>query len=106
MAGRSTSALPGGPFSIDEVKEIMSQNYGSEVERALSETRYLLSVIDELKSAGLGSRGIIFGSRGSGMGHAFNAFVNEDGIAVLLDGQNGTLVKANNYVACYFVRTC
>jgi filamentous hemagglutinin len=55
--------------------------------------------------AGPGSRGIVFGDRGSGqVGHVFNV-VNQKGVIRFLDGQTGKAASLQGYKGFQLLRT-
>lgn len=63
------------------------------------------SVSEAMSAAGPGSRGIVFGSRGSGeVGHVFNV-VNQNGVVRFLDGQTGRAASLEGYQSFQLLRT-
>lgn len=96
LAGRPASALPGGPDSIAILERIFGAKF--------SGVGHLGEVVQALLAAGSGSRGIVYGSRGGGVGHVFNA-VNQYGVIRFLDGQTGTAAVVGGYTALRFLRT-
>ena len=96
LAGRPASALPGGPYRIDVIEKFYGSSFG--VPGPIS------SVSEALSVAGSGSRGIVFGSRGSEVGHVFNA-VNQNGVIRFLDGQTGGAASLDGFQSFQFMRT-
>ncbi|WP_189096380.1 toxin glutamine deamidase domain-containing protein [Streptomyces kronopolitis] len=64
--------------------------------------RSLSNLVKDIKSAGDGSRGIVFGADSRG-GHVFNV-INRDGDVVFLDGQSGH-ADPTGYTGYKFMRT-
>ena len=56
------------------------------------------------RRAGPGARGIVFGARGSNVGHVFNG-VNQNGTIRFLDGQTGTPANSNGFTGLRFLWT-
>jgi len=96
LAGRPASALGGGPFQIS----VLERFYGAKFGPATS----INNITDVMAGTGPGSRGIVFGSRGSEVGHVFNV-VNQSGTVRFLDGQTGTAATFNGYDSFYLLRT-
>lgn len=97
LAGRPASALGGGPFRIDTLEKLYGARFGA--------PGSIGSVSEALSTAGAGSRGIVFGSRGSGeVGHVFNA-VNQNGVVRFLDGQTGRAASLEGYQSFQLLRT-
>jgi hypothetical protein len=96
LAGHPASALPGGPHRI----AILEQIFGAKFSAAGA----LGEVVQALLVAGSGSRGIVYGCRGAGVGHVFNA-VNQNGVVRFLDGQTGTATVVSGYAGFRFLRT-
>ncbi|MQA21316.1 toxin glutamine deamidase domain-containing protein [Rugamonas rivuli] len=96
LAGHRASALLGGPCRIDVLEKFFGAQFG--------EPGAISKVIEVLTSAGPGARGIVFGMRGSGVGHVFNA-VNQKGVVRFLDGQTGYAAVLDGYIHFRFLRT-
>jgi len=97
LAGSPASALGGGPFRINVLEKIFGRMFGSP------------STIDRvsriMSAAGPGSRGIVYGSRGSDqVGHVFNV-VNQNGTIRFLDGQTGRAAALDGYEYFLLLRT-
>ncbi|MFJ6791973.1 toxin glutamine deamidase domain-containing protein [Streptomyces angustmyceticus] len=94
LDGAPTSALPDlgrGPF------EPLEKYYGKRFRN-----RSLSNIVKDIKGAGDGSRGIVYGANKDG-GHVFNV-VNRDGDVVFLDGQTGH-ANPTPYLNYKFLRT-
>ena len=100
LAGFPTSALPinstkGVPLAV------LQQFYGNKF-------RYMQSsdaIIREIREAGTGARGIVFGSYGpSQPGHVFNV-VNQNGTVRFLDGQTGGSADLTKFKSFQLLRT-
>lgn len=74
------SALAGGPYRIDVLERLYGARSGSPAS--------IGNITETMTTAGAGSRGIIFDSRGTEVGHVFNV-VNQNGVVRFLDGQTG-----------------
>lgn len=61
-------------------------------------------VTSVLQQGGNGARGIVFGSRGTEVGHVFNG-VNQGGTIRFLDGQTGGAANLNGFQGFSFLRT-
>ncbi len=96
LAGHPASALPGAPCNIDVLEKIFGAQFGR--------TCDIREVIDALALAGPGSRGIVFGLRGRGVGHVFNA-ANQNGTIRFLDGQTGKAAELDCYTELRLLRT-
>ena len=96
LAGRAASALPGGPYRITVLETYFGRKFGP------ASTASQIS--DEISAAGQGARGIVFGSRASGVGHVFNV-VNQGGAVRFLDGQTGGAASLDGYQAFQLLRT-
>lgn len=96
LAGRPASALPGGPYRIG----VLERFYGS----SFSAPGAIGGVVDSMTAAGTGARGIVFGSRGSEVGHVFNV-VNQNGVVRFLDGQTGRTATLDGYRNFQLLRT-
>jgi filamentous hemagglutinin len=57
-----------------------------------------------MTGAGPGSRAIVFGARGTDLGHFFNV-VNQGGIIRFLDGQIGGVASLSGYESWYIMFT-
>lgn len=57
-----------------------------------------------MRDAGAGSRGIVFGSRGSDVGHVFNV-VKHRGVVRFLDGQTGKAATFDGFDNFRLLRT-
>lgn len=55
-----------------------------------------------MTDAGAGARGMVFGSRGSDVGHVFNA-VNQGGTVRFLDGQTGAAASFSGFDGFQFM---
>jgi RHS repeat-associated protein len=96
LAGRPASALRGGPTPISQLESVFGRKFVP-----MSQEEIGL----RLAKTGDGSRGIIFGSRGSNRsGHFFNG-VNQNGNIRFLDGQTGKPANWSGYQRFYFMRT-
>jgi Papain fold toxin 1, glutamine deamidase len=96
LAGRPASALGGGPLRIDVLENAFGGKFGS--------PNNIDSVSKTLSAAGPGSRGIVFGSRGSKVGHVFNG-INQNGVVRYLDGQTGGAASLEGFESFQFLRT-
>ncbi|OEZ51824.1 tRNA nuclease WapA precursor [Duganella sp. HH105] len=96
LAGRSASALPGGPFRISVLESAFGGRFSS--------PGPISNVSDALSKAGDGARGIVFGSRGQEVGHVFNV-VNQNGVIRYLDGQTGKAAVLDGYKSFQLLRT-
>ncbi|MBK0031096.1 hypothetical protein IBT47_02265, partial [Erwinia sp. S43] len=100
LSGNPASALPinhnnGVPLSV------LEKQYGTKF-------RYVSSsetITQQMKNAGPGSRGIVFGSYGPGQpGHVFNV-VNQNGTVRFLDGQTGKSADLSQFKSFQLLRT-
>jgi RHS repeat-associated protein len=57
-----------------------------------------------LQSTGAGTRGIVYGERGPGQGHVFNA-INLSGEVLFIDGQSGRYTDLANFSNLAFLKT-
>ena len=97
LSGGAASALPSGPTSISVLEKMFGGRFASVSGPGAIESQLL--------SAGSGSRGIVFGSRGAGqVGHVFNA-INQNGVVRFLDGQIGSAASLEGYTSFSFLRT-
>jgi hypothetical protein len=98
LAGNPATALPSvGPQPIT----VLERQYGGRFGSATTAD----SIAGQLATAGDGSRGIVFGSRGPGeTGHVFNV-VNQNGTVRFLDGQTGKPADLSGYVNFHLLRT-
>jgi len=96
LAGRPASALPGGPYRIDTLEKF----YGTR----FSAPGPISKATEALSAAGPGARGIVFGSRGSEVGHVFNG-VNQNGVVRFLDGQTGKAASLDGFKSFQLLRT-
>lgn len=96
LAGRPASALPGGPYRINVLEKLYGARFGS--------PGSIDNVTNAMSLAGSGARGIVFGSRGSEVGHVFNV-VNQKGVIRFLDGQTGKTASFEGYNSFQLLRT-
>ena len=96
LAGRPASALGGGPFRIDTLEKIYGAKFGGPTS--------IGGIESQMAQAGGGARGIVFGSRGTEVGHVFNV-VNQNGVVRFLDGQTGTVANVRGFDAFRLLRT-
>jgi filamentous hemagglutinin len=96
LAGRPASALPGGPYRLSTLEKFFGTTFGKPGEIA--------DVSTAMTTAGSGARGIVFGSRGSEVGHVFNV-VNQNGVVRFLDGQTGTAASLDGFSSFQLLRT-
>jgi filamentous hemagglutinin len=96
LAGRPASALPGGPYRISVLENL----YGA----TFSAPSPIGSVTEAMAAAGPNARGIVFGSRGSEVGHVFNV-VNQNGVIRFLDGQTGQPASLGGFNSFQLLRT-
>lgn len=96
LAGRPASALGGGPFRIS----VLEKTYGARFGPRSS----IGDITGVMSDAGSGARGIVFGSRGSEVGHVFNV-VNQKGVVRFLDGQTGKAATFDGYDSFQLLRT-
>lgn len=87
LRGNYASALPSGPKNISEIEAIYGRNFSSPTN--------IGDIASKMAKAGNGSQGIVFGSRGSEIGHVFNV-VNQNGTVRFLDSQSGQAAIINN----------
>lgn len=80
LSGRAASALPSGVQPISVLEDVFGGTF-----RPVSGQAEIAALMTD---AGSGARGVVFGSRGSDVGHVFNA-VNQGGTVRFLDGQTG-----------------
>lgn len=80
LSGYPASALPSGAKPISALEDVFGGTFKPVAGRAEIEAL--------LTDAGAGARGVVFGSRGSDVGHVFNA-ANQGGTIRFLDGQIG-----------------
>ena len=88
LVGRPASALAGSPTSINVLEKTFGGTFGAAISRS--------GIESSLLSAGNGARGIVFGSRGSQVGHVFNV-VNQRGTIRFLDGQTGRAASLDGF---------
>jgi hypothetical protein len=96
LAGRAASALPGGPYRIDTLEKFYGAKFGA--------PGSINKASEALSAAGPGARGIVFGSRGSEVGHVFNG-VNQNGVVRFLDGQTGKAASLEGFQSFQLLRT-
>lgn len=96
LAGRAASALPGGPYRISVLEKFYGTSFGA--------PGTIRTVTDAMSAAGSGARGIVFGSRGSEVGHVFNV-VNQSGVVRFLDGQTGRAATLDGFTNFQLLRT-
>jgi RHS repeat-associated protein len=96
LAGRPSSALPGGPWKIRDIE----RHFGRKFAPAGSPDE----IAAQLSAAGPGARGIVWTQPPRGVGHVFNG-VNQGGTVRFLDGQSGGQASFENYSQLYFMRT-
>jgi hypothetical protein len=96
LAGRPASALGGGPFRIDVLEKL----YGTK----FSAPTTIDDITSTIGAAGDGARGIVFGSRGTEVGHVFNV-VNQGGVVRFLDGQTGKAATFDGFNSFQLLRT-
>jgi hypothetical protein len=97
LAGYPTSALDSaGPQLVSRIEQHFGASFRPVGGRA--------DIEGILSNAGSGSRGIVFGARGSDPGHVFNA-VNQGGVVRFIDFQNGRAASFNGYSSFSFLRT-
>ncbi len=96
LAGQAASALPGGPYRIS----ILEKHYGT----SFGAPGSISSITDAMSAAGPGARGIVFGSRGSEVGHVFNV-ANQNGVVQFLDGQTGHAATLDGFNHFQLLRT-
>jgi RHS repeat-associated protein len=97
LAGNPASALPGLGTPATQLAPAVSWG------QPLTET----GIVMTLQGWGPGSRGIIFGTRASGINHFFNV-ANRNGVIVFVDGQNATASSTmfvGGYTSFFLFRT-
>jgi hypothetical protein len=99
LAGRAASAIPGGPFQMPAA---MANYAPGSVGLPVTGPSGINTI---MQGWGPGARGIIWGTRGADVGHAFNV-VNQNGVIRFLDGQSGGQASTTaNYAAYFLFRT-
>lgn len=94
LAGRPASALPSGPQPISVLQDVFGGTFKPVSGRA--------EITALMTDAGSGARGVVFGSRGSDVGHVFNA-VNQGGTVRFLDGQTGAAASFSGFDGFQFM---
>jgi filamentous hemagglutinin len=97
LAGSPASALPG---AVTQAAQLAKELGG-----AWARTSGPTGIAVTMEAAGPGARGIVFGTRGSGIGHFFNV-VNQGGVVRFLDGQAGGAANlGSGYNGFWLLRT-
>ncbi|WP_420139756.1 PAAR domain-containing protein [Sphingomonas sp.] len=96
LAGRPASALGGGPFRLTVLEKEFGNKFGPETS--------IQNISSAMQESGPGSRGIVFGSRGTNVGHVFNV-TNQKGIVRFLDGQTGKAADVSGFDSFRLLRT-
>jgi len=94
LSGYPASALPSGARPISVLEDVFGGTFKPVTGRAEIEAL--------LTDAGAGARGVVFGSRGSEVGHVFNA-VNQGGTVRFLDGQIGGAASFDGFDGFLFM---
>jgi len=94
LAGRPASALPSGAQPISALQDVFGGTFKPVAGQA--------EITALLTDAGAGARGVVFGSRGSDVGHVFNA-VNQGGTVRFLDGQTGAAASFSGFDGFQFM---
>ncbi len=96
IAGNPASALNGGITTVADLEKHFGNTFGTLTSASRIQAQML--------KAGDGSRGIIFGSRGSQTGHFFNV-VNQNGTVRFLDGQTGGAANLDGFKSFSLMKT-
>ncbi|WP_190285576.1 toxin glutamine deamidase domain-containing protein [Montanilutibacter psychrotolerans] len=96
LAGRAASAMPGGPYRLGVLETMYGNRFGP--------ATTIGDIANSMAGAGNGARGIVFGSRGSDVGHVFNV-VNQRGAIRFIDGQTGKAARVDGYQNFQLLRT-
>lgn len=96
LGGSPASALLSGPKPIS----VLERLYGGSFKPVSGQAE----IEGILADAGNGARGIVYGSRGSQVGHVFNG-VNQGGTIRFLDGQTGGAASFSGFDSFMFLRT-
>ena len=98
LGGSPASAVPGGPFNV--IQSITAYKPGAVGIPANGPAGIRIM----MGNSGPGSRGIIWGTRGTDPGHVFNV-VNQGGTIRFLDGQIGGAAVETGFDSYYLFRT-
>jgi RHS repeat-associated protein len=97
LAGSPASALPGSVTSAAQLAKELGGSW--------ARTTGPSGIVQTMQAAGPGARGIVFGTRGSDVGHFFNV-TNQGGTVRFLDGQAGGAANlAAGYDGFWLLRT-
>lgn len=97
LAGNEVSAMPTkGPQNLAAIEKTYGQSF--------HDVSGYDDIIDELRTAGPGSRGLIALTRNVGAGHVFNVVYDGNGV-VFLDGQAPGLARLEPFKKLQFLKT-
>lgn len=97
LAGRPASALEGQATSLRTLERFFGARFGP--------SSTIDNIGQTISEAGVGARGIVFGSRGLQEGHFFNVINQRNGGVRYLDGQSGGAASLKGFESFRLLRT-